>query len=481
MPASSAAQVWKYIRGLALPVLVLTGLVAWLGYALYARVHFWQQADEYNLREWLNEATTFRKTLPDLVREYLADPDAIKAEVIEEHLKDLGIASQRYPERLPLFPRIYRLEVRFLEPKDDMKTALGWESNLPRPSTPERGPGQGVLEYRLLGDADGRAIVRLEYQLHAYNKRQRDEEQRQALSLAVAGLAVAAAVLAGIWVWLFLRRQRERELHELRQQQQIEHAERQLLEKELHRQEAERKQEETEHALLEQRFATQAAERQALELKSQLYANIGIMAGSYAHNIKNLLVRPNDLLRRCLDANGLSSDQQHILHEVRHTLGTVTERLQQILRTVRRDPSRSELVRLDLNQVAADIRQTWEQLALEKWKLTLSVELHPEPLWIVGDISHLQQAAENLIFNARDATFEMRGQLREQARKQGSVVKGQGSDEERVRQGLIAAAGWKGLVVLRTRREGDEAILEVQDNGIGMTDPLLHQARQRAA
>ena len=34
----------------------------------------------------------------------------------------------------------------------------------------------------------------------------------------------------------------------------------------------------------------------ALELKSQLYASIGIMAGSYAHNIKNLLVRPNDLL-----------------------------------------------------------------------------------------------------------------------------------------------------------------------------------------
>jgi len=65
------------------------------------------------------------------------------------------------------------------------------------------------------------------------------------------------------------------------------------------------------------------------------------MAGSYAHNIKNLLVRPNDLLRRCLEGDGLSSDQVHMLHEVRQTLGTVTERLQQILRTVRRDPSRS--------------------------------------------------------------------------------------------------------------------------------------------
>ena len=29
------------------------------------------------------------------------------------------------------------------------------------------------------------------------------------------------------------------------------------------------------------------------------------MAGSYAHNIKNLLVRPNDLLARCIEADGV--------------------------------------------------------------------------------------------------------------------------------------------------------------------------------
>ena len=36
----------------------------------------------------------------------------------------------------------------------------------------------------------------------------------------------------------------------------------------------------TERQLLEQQLATEAAERQTLELKSQLYASIGIMAGS---------------------------------------------------------------------------------------------------------------------------------------------------------------------------------------------------------
>ena len=38
-----------------------------------------------------------------------------------------------------------------------------------------------------------------------------------------------------------------------------------------------------------------------------------------------------------------------------------------------------------------------------------------EPLWVNGDLSHLQQAVENLLFNARDATFEMRNYLRDEA------------------------------------------------------------------
>ena len=248
---------------------------------------------------------------------------------------------------------------------------------------------------------------------------------------------------------MLFRSERERELQRMQAQQQIEHAQRLALENELRRREAEQKQE--------------TAERQALELKSQLYASISIMAGSYAHNIKNLLVRPNDLLSRCLDTDGLPGDQQHMLTEVRSTLGTVTERLQQILRTVRRDPSKSEMARLDLNDLASDIQRTWEDLAREKWKMTLASELCPGPLAIDADLSHLMQAVENLLFNARDATFEMRNHLRDQARREEKL------DAQARRQALIDAAAWKGSVVLRTRREGQRAILEMQDNGIGMT------------
>ena len=68
---------------------------------------------------------------------------------------------------------------------------------------------------------------------------------------------------------------------------------------------------------LQEKVARQDAERSALEMKSQLYASIGIMAGSYAHNIKNLLVRPNDLLARCADADGIPPPQRTMLGEVR--------------------------------------------------------------------------------------------------------------------------------------------------------------------
>ncbi|MBL8792823.1 MAG: HAMP domain-containing histidine kinase [Planctomycetia bacterium] len=455
---------WKYVRGLAPPLLVLAVLLGWLGYLLYDRAHWWQQSDESNLREWLNEARVFRQALPEQVREYLEKQHPDKAEEIHEQLKALGTPTKIYPGQLPLFPEIYRLEVRFAP--DVGLPPIVWADEVPRAHRGQH------LEYDFLGGNDRRARLHLEYQLHAYNQRQREQEQRQALLQGVSALAGAAAVLVFAWVYFFLKRERARELQRLLTQRQIEHVENQRLESELRRQEAERKQEDMERTLLEQRLATQAAERQALELKSQLYASISIMAGSYAHNIKNLLVRPNDLLSRCLEADGLSHDQSHMLTEVRHTLGTVTERLQQILRTVRRDPTRAETTTIDLNVVIRDLQRTWEDLAREKWKLTLTADTPAEPLWIEGDVSHLQQAAENLLFNARDATFEMRNQLRDRARRIDAT------DGPQRRQALIDAAAWKGSTVLRTRRAGDRAILEVQDNGIGMSEDVRRRCTE---
>src|SRR5208282_2759549 len=110
-----------------------------------------------------------------------------------------------------------------------------------------------------------------------------------------------------------------------------------------------------------------------------------------------LLVRPNDLLRRCLETDAISHDQAAMLNEVRETLGTVTERLQQILRTVRRDPTRTEQTRIDLNTVVRDLERTWHDLGRDRWKLDVQLELAEGPCAVAGDLSHLQQAIENLL------------------------------------------------------------------------------------
>ncbi len=469
---------WRYLRGLLAPLLLWVLFVAVLLRLLPSWMRGADDYDEKALKEWLDEAGA-RDNLPRMVRDYLEAVAAwrrdyptakvsdnlllrLHAEKIQEQLQSLGDPpTKMYPGQLILFPTIYRMEVRF----DD---ALGlppiaWDSDLPRHPSQYRN-----LEYQKFTDG---STVLVQYQLHVYKKRQRIEQDANFRLRWVSLLAVAGTVLAFSWVYLVHRRETDRERQRAETQRQIDQAERLRIEEELRRQEAERLHEEAERNLLEQRLATQAAERQALELKSRLYASIGIMAGSYAHNIKNLLVRPNDLLRRCLEADGLSGDQQQMLHEVRQTLGTVTERLQQILRTVRRDPNHSEMARIDLNAVLRDLEHTWRDLGRERWKLDISLDLDPEPLWVEGDLSHLQQAVENLLFNARDATFEMRNHLRDEARRTGP-------DAERVRQALIAAAAWKGRVVLRTRRAGDRAILEVSDNGVGMTEDVRRRCTE---
>ena len=466
---------WRYAQALTAPLL-LWALVAFF---LREPIDYWLEGEEsYDrsaLEEWLDESRGFRETLPEMVAGYAqaraelrglkppADPTApdplldrrerttgevaVKREEIREHLRALGIPpTKMYAGQLPLFPTFYRMEVLFDDAPDE---PIVWDSELPYQASQ-------VAELRHPLPSTP-ATVRVLYQLHAYNKRQRIEQEHRQRLWQLSILAAVATVLVGAWIVLVRRRERQRVLAQL----QVDMAERKLLEEG-------RRHEETERKLLEQRLATQAAEQQALELKSQLYASIGIMAGSYAHNIKNLLVRPNDLLRRCLEADSLSADQQGMLHEVQQTLGTVTERLQQILRTVRRDPNRSDQTAVDLNVVMRDLGRTWRELARDRYKLDVALDLDESggPLLVSGDYSHLQQAVENLLFNARDATFEMRNRLRDAARRDESL------DDAARRKALIAAASWRGRVALRTRREGDAVVLEVQDNGAGMTEEV---------
>lgn len=476
-PPAPAFPLGKYLIRLAPVALLWAALIAWLGWLLFTRANWTKESDDADVREWLAETRVFRKSLPELVRDYAAQLDqpgdadtaALRHDEVAAHIEALVEPTRVYSGKLPLFPEVYSLtvECRGMNPPPGRAAHPTWQSPVLRPGGDAR---VRTLEIYPNGPENPQVVIRCQFRAHTYSTFQRDRQQARTAQLIGLGVLVPASVVGLVFVVRFLRRERERELHKWQTAVDAEHRERELLEAKVKRQDAEHATEELGRKLLVQeldaaRLETRAveAERTTFEMKSQLYASIGIMAGSYAHNIKNLLVRPNDLLSRCLEADGMTREQQGMLQEVKGTLGTVTERLQQILRTVRRDPSNAEKTRLDLAALVRESVETWAVMGREKWKLSISADA-PGRLPIDGDLSHLQQAIENLLFNARDATFEMRNHLREEARRV--------ADPTARKQQLIDAAAWKGEVTLSARAEGDTAVLEVSDNGIGMTESV---------
>jgi signal transduction histidine kinase len=484
----------------AWPMLAPLLLCAVVFYFMREPLDYWRHGDqlydEQAMKEWVREARVGDRSLPELLRDFLDEArtsstklenssDSAAAEIVYEHdlrrgeIQDLLNAlcvppTKIYAGQLPLFPVIHRLELRFdekLQSQLDRRlkfAPIAWDSESPRHPHQFR----ELDGYDLLHDQGVK--VHVQYTLHAYMQKQYRERKDDAKSRLINIWVLFFAFGALLWMLIMQRRESAREHQRLLTEQQIQETRQKHLEEELRRQEAERKQEEAERKQLEEELRRQEAERekqeaerQALELKSQMFHSIGIMAKSYAHNIKNLLVRPNDLLRRCLEEHPAEADATRMLHEIQQTLGTVTERLQEILQTVQRDPNQFERVQIDLNDLVQDLFKTWAEQAESKWKMVLDIELYPGELPVSGDRSHLQQTLENFLFNARDAISEMRNHLRKQARPEGAA--GKGPLDEAQRQALIAAAGWKGRVLIRTCMVGSQPVIEVHDNGIGMT------------
>jgi signal transduction histidine kinase len=507
---------WRAWVSYVWPMLAPLLLGAVVFYFMREPLAFWRHGeslyDEQAIKEWVREARVGDRSLPEILREFLkeadvtseklqaGDPDAArllydhkqKRAEIEEMLEALCLPPTKiYAGQLPLFPVIHRLEVRFdvqLKAKYDKSLnfdPIAWDSENPRLPNQFR----DLDGYDLLRDQG--VTIHVQYQLHAYMQKQFKEREDDAKRRLVNIWVLFFAFVALLWMLIMQRREAARADQRILAEQQIQESRRKHLEEELRRQEAERKQEEAERKQLQEALRRQEAERekqeaerQALELKSQMFHSIGIMAKSYAHNIKNLLVRPNDLLRRCLEEHPSPAEATRMQHEIQQTLGTVTERLQEILQTVQRDPNQFERVQIDLNGLARDLYKTWAEQAESKWKMVLDIDLsssplplgeglgvrgpvEPTPLFVSGDRSHLQQTLENFLFNARDAISEMRNHLRKQARPEGAALKG--PLDEAQRQALIAAAGWKGRVLIRTCVIAGQPVIELHDNGIGMT------------
>src|SRR5260221_2958165 len=148
MPDTIPFPWWKVVRALAPAVLFWVALVAWLAYLLSERTDLGPEADEASVREWIDEARSFRKTLPELVREYLhrlddygSDPThpevKAKAEEIGQQLRAMVDPVRLYQGQLPVFPEVYRIEVSF-PGRPEALVPIAWDSPVPRPRQPNR-------------------------------------------------------------------------------------------------------------------------------------------------------------------------------------------------------------------------------------------------------------------------------------------------------------------------------------------------------
>jgi signal transduction histidine kinase/CheY-like chemotaxis protein len=167
---------------------------------------------------------------------------------------------------------------------------------------------------------------------------------------------------------------------------------------------------------------------------------LGEMASGVAHNFNNVLgaiLGRAQLVRSRLRDPVLAQELTVIEEAALEGAGTV-RRLQEFAR-VRAD---QDFARVDLSRVvegALDLtRPRWKERAAAGIAFTIDDEL-PEGAWVDGQEHELREAIFNVVVNALEA----------------------------MPQG--------GTLGLRTWTEGNDVLLEVRDNGIGMSDEVLNR------
>ena len=198
----------------------MAGLLGWL---LYTRGAWNEQSDRSDIREWLDNTRIFRKTLAELVKEYVdllqdADPSGdhakrlkAKREELEEHVRAMTEPTRVYSAQLPLFPEVYLLEVDFTRRSP---RRINWPSRSGgnRPSQSRLAAARGQLRTLTfeppLGRSDASAVVRVEYRLHTYNRMQHEQDEYRFWQTVAAAVLLPTTLFAMFLVVRFLQRER---------------------------------------------------------------------------------------------------------------------------------------------------------------------------------------------------------------------------------------------------------------------------------
>jgi PAS domain S-box-containing protein len=221
--------------------------------------------------------------------------------------------------------------------------------------------------------------------------------------------------------------------------------------------------------------AHKALERQLLQ--AQKMQSVGTLAGGVAHEFNNLLAGINGYAALGLREQGLTPTLKEFLQQVVDLSERAALLTRQLLAFARK-PALSRQ-----RTVLPDLLRSTAELVTRTLHLEVRLEIDspdPEaPPVVEADANQLQQALVNLALNARDALREREAQLADADRRDGA------------RREAGGAPGYQPRITFRLRRAalaaetvgfpqkvpaGDYLVLEVEDNGSGMTPEVLNQA-----
>ncbi len=177
--------------------------------------------------------------------------------------------------------------------------------------------------------------------------------------------------------------------------------------------------------LVEAERARQEAEKRLH--RAQRMESIGNVAGGIAHDFKNLLatVKMTVSTLRLREDTAENREALELIEAVAHSGVELTQALLGFARRGRHAP-----VRVSLNEAVVNVFQIASR-AIER-RIEVGLDLATGQDGVLGDLSQLEQVVMNLVMNARDA---------------------------------ISGTG---RITLRTWREGEQVVLEVQDTGSGI-------------
>jgi signal transduction histidine kinase len=169
--------------------------------------------------------------------------------------------------------------------------------------------------------------------------------------------------------------------------------------------------------------------------QSEKLATLGELSGGVAHEINNALspirLRAEEMLLSAEDGETADPDDLRVIIKGIDQCSTIVQKLRNFAA-----PSLGRKTEADLNELLRET-STLVKRQLESHKIQMNVDFQPIPKMRIN-ANEIQQVFMNIFLNAKDA--------------------------------IVATGRSTGTITVRTRREGNDALVEIEDDGIGMDE-----------